>query len=157
FAGTAPDLAHSDGIDVIGIDFGSAHFSDSYDDVTGVLTLSDGIDTASLKFVGFTGGIEGFHFAEDASGSGTLITAPPAETATTVSPVSPTDDGVTTQSSSFDAQQSNSQVEQNASVAIGGPSGDHFIFAPGIGADTIVGFNPQQDTIELDHFTSAQT
>ena len=26
-----------------------------------------------------------------------------------------------------------------------------------VGADTIVNFNPQQDTIELDHFANAQT
>ena len=31
------------------------------------------------------------------------------------------------------------------------------MFAPGIGADTITNFNPQQDTIELDHFANAQT
>ena len=31
------------------------------------------------------------------------------------------------------------------------------MFAPGIGADTITNFNPQQDTIELDHFANVQT
>jgi len=31
------------------------------------------------------------------------------------------------------------------------------VFAPGIGADTITNFNPQQDTIELDHFANTQT
>jgi hypothetical protein len=31
------------------------------------------------------------------------------------------------------------------------------VITPGIGADTIVNFNPQQDSIELDHFTNAQT
>jgi hypothetical protein len=31
------------------------------------------------------------------------------------------------------------------------------VFQPGIGADSIVNFNAQQDTIELDHFTDAQT
>jgi hypothetical protein len=30
------------------------------------------------------------------------------------------------------------------------------VFAPGIGADTIVNFNAQQDTIELDHFANIQ-
>ena len=33
---------------------------------------------------------------------------------------------------------------------------DNFIFAPGIGADTIVNFNPQADKIELEHFANLQ-
>jgi hypothetical protein len=45
FAGTAPDLTHSDGIDVIGLNFNSGQFSDSYDSSTGSLTLSDGTNT----------------------------------------------------------------------------------------------------------------
>ena len=42
------------------------------------------------------------------------------------------------------------------SVSIGGPGNDNFVFQPGIGADTIVNFNPQHDTIELDHFANIQ-
>jgi hypothetical protein len=149
FAGTAPDLAHSDGIDVVGIDFNSAQFSDAYDSSTGVLTLSDGTDTASLQFSGFKGDIQDFHFAEDANGTGTLITDPPGlESSASVSLVS---------SDTTDSQQSASQIEQNASVAIGGTDGDHFVFTPGIGAETVTNFNVQQDTIELDQFASAQT
>ena len=49
------------------------------------------------------------------------------------------------------------QLEQNASVSIGGADGDHFVFAPGIGAENVTNFNTQQDTIELDHFSNAQT
>jgi hypothetical protein len=40
---------------------------------------------------------------------------------------------------------------------VGGPGNDHFVFAPGIGAETIANFNPHQDTIELDHFANAQS
>jgi hypothetical protein len=47
-------------------------------------------------------------------------------------------------------------VNQTVSVSIGGPGNDNFVFAPGIGADTIVNFNPQADTIELDHFANIQ-
>ena len=47
--------------------------------------------------------------------------------------------------------------DQTVSVSVGGPGNDNFVFAPGIGADTITNFNPQQDTIELDHFANAQT
>ncbi len=43
------------------------------------------------------------------------------------------------------------------SVTVGGPGNDNFVFAPGVGADTVLNFNPQQDTIELDHFAAAQT
>ena len=34
---------------------------------------------------------------------------------------------------------------------------DTFVFKPGIGADTIFNFNPQTDTIELDHFANIQS
>ena len=143
FAGTAPDLAHSDGIDVVGINFNSAQFSDSYDASTDMLTLSDGTDTDTLQFVNFKGDINNFHFAEDANGTGTLVTDPPGlEKSATVA---------------TDGQQSGAQLGQNASVSIGGPDGDHFVFAPGIGAESVTNFNTQQDTIELDHFTNAQT
>jgi hypothetical protein len=42
------------------------------------------------------------------------------------------------------------------SVTVGGPGNDNFVFAPGVGADTITNFNPQADTIELDHFANVQ-
>jgi Ca2+-binding RTX toxin-like protein len=42
-------------------------------------------------------------------------------------------------------------------VSIGGPGNDNFIFHPGVGADTIVNFNAQADTIELDHFANVQS
>ena len=44
---------------------------------------------------------------------------------------------------------------QTISTTIGGLCDDNFVFQPGIGADTIVNFNPQQDSIELDHFANA--
>jgi VCBS repeat-containing protein len=56
-----------------------------------------------------------------------------------------------------DAQNSAANVNQTVSVSIGGPGNDNFVFQPSIGADTIVNFNPQNDTIELDHFANAQT
>ena len=56
-----------------------------------------------------------------------------------------------------DAQNPSADVSQKVSVSIGGPGSDNFVFTPGMGADSIVNFDPQQDTIELDHFASAQT
>jgi hypothetical protein len=56
-----------------------------------------------------------------------------------------------------DPQNANLNVNEIVSVSIGGPGNDNFVFQPGIGADTIVNFNPQADTIELDHFANVQT
>jgi hypothetical protein len=56
-----------------------------------------------------------------------------------------------------DAQNPAESLNQTISVSIGGPGEDNFVFTPGIGADTIVNFNPQQDTIEFDHFANVQT
>jgi hypothetical protein len=72
FTGTAPDAAHSDVIELVGIDFAS--MTHSYDALSGILIITDGTDSASLTFNGFTGT---FKFAADADGD-TLIFDPPA-------------------------------------------------------------------------------
>jgi subtilisin family serine protease len=56
-----------------------------------------------------------------------------------------------------DSQNPAANSEQTVSVSIGGPGNDNFVFHPGVGADTILNFNPQHDTIELDSFMSAET
>ena len=56
-----------------------------------------------------------------------------------------------------DAQNPAADQSQTVSVTIGGTGNDNFVFKPGIGADTILNFNPQQDTLEFDHFANAQT
>jgi FecR protein len=56
-----------------------------------------------------------------------------------------------------DAQNPAANASQTVSVSIGGAGNDNFVFAPGVGSDTVLNFNPQQDTIELDHFANAQT
>ncbi len=56
-----------------------------------------------------------------------------------------------------DAQNPTMNVSQTVSVSIGGPGNDNFVFHPGVGLDTIVNFNPQHDTIELDHFANIQS
>ena len=50
-----------------------------------------------------------------------------------------------------------STLSETASVSIGGPGTDNFVFHPGIGADTIANFNPANDTIELDNFANIQS
>ncbi|MDN3276002.1 Ig-like domain-containing protein [Frankia sp. RB7] len=76
FTGTAPDVMHSDVIDLQGIDHDSAGFNESYVASSGELTLSDGMHNASLTFQNFKGV---FSFASDGHG-GTLIMDPPATT-----------------------------------------------------------------------------
>ena len=124
FVGTAPDTAHSDAIDLEGINYNSSSFSETYDAAKGLLTVTDGSHSASLTFDNFDGTLS---FASDGNG-GTLITDPPATRASNPSP----------------------------SVSVGGPGNDNFVFHPGIGADTVANFNPQDDTIELDHFANVQ-
>ena len=124
FVGTAPDTAHSDAIDLEGINYNSSSFSETYDAAKGLLTVTDGSHSASLTFDNFDGTLS---FASDGNG-GTLITDPPATRSSNPSP----------------------------SVSVGGPGNDNFVFQPGIGADTVANFNPQVDTIELDHFANVQ-
>ena len=42
------------------------------------------------------------------------------------------------------------------SVSIGGPGNDHFVFTPGVGADSVANFNPHHDTVELNHSAETQ-
>jgi hypothetical protein len=56
-----------------------------------------------------------------------------------------------------DPQNPAANTSQTVSISLGGSGSDNFTFHPGVGADTIVNFNPQADTIELDHFASVQT
>jgi hypothetical protein len=73
FTGTAPDTAHSDTIDLVGLNFNSSQFADSYNSSTGLLTVSDGIRNASFTFDHFNATL---YFASDGKG-GTLIIDPP--------------------------------------------------------------------------------
>jgi hypothetical protein len=74
FTGTAGDQAHSDEIDLVNIDNSSPDFHQSYDKATGVLAVTDGTNSASLKFIDFSGT---FRFSADGNG-GTAIFDPPA-------------------------------------------------------------------------------
>ena len=206
FAGT--DAAHSDVVDLDGVDFNSAQFAETYHAATGVLSVTDGTHSADITFDNFHGALD---FASDGNG-GTDITDAPAtsapaaegtlsfadnDTATNLS-VGVTPEGqsyvgnltagtvtesngtasvdygfslgndqigvaagqTVTQSyevSLNDAQNPAANMTQTVAVTIGGAGNDSFVFTPGVGADTVLNFNPQQDTIELDHFTNVQT
>jgi hypothetical protein len=56
-----------------------------------------------------------------------------------------------------DSQNPAANATQTVAVSIGGAGNDNFVFAPGVGHDTILNFDPQHDTIELDHFANVQT
>jgi hypothetical protein len=55
------------------------------------------------------------------------------------------------------SQGSNTVLNQTVSVSVGGSGNDNFVFAPGIGADTITNLDPKQDTIDLSHFQNVQS
>ena len=98
-----------------------AAFSETYNASTGVLTVTDGTQSASLTFENVDGS---FSFASDGN-SGTLITDPPA-------------------------------TRPHAVRVYRRRRQRHLRVPSGIGAETINNFNPQNDTIELDHFANIQ-
>ncbi|HML08965.1 MAG TPA: hypothetical protein VK430_12670 [Xanthobacteraceae bacterium] len=120
-------LQPGDIIDLPNIKFDSTPGADSYNPTTDVMTVTDA-STGKTVTIDVVGGIGGNTFTfQKDAGTGTEIFDPPA-----------TNPG-------------------NASVSVGGPGNDNFVFHPGIGADTIVNFNAQADSIELDHFANVQT
>jgi hypothetical protein len=134
FTGTAPDAAHSDVIDLVGINYDSGHFSESYNASTGVLTLSDGTDTASLTFDDFKAT---FEFASDGKG-GTDIYDPTAQNSGNSPGQSQAAHGMdfshdqiawTQNGTPASANGSaNNAPSNNGSAAIAG--NDHFVFQP---------------------------
>ena len=74
FTGTEPAPAHSDAIDLVGINYNSSAFSETYNASNGLLTVTDGTHAASFTFDNFNGTLS---FASDGNG-GTLITDPAA-------------------------------------------------------------------------------
>ena len=52
---SAPDVAHSDSIDLVGINYNSSAFSETYNSSCGLLTVTDGTHVASLTFLNFDG------------------------------------------------------------------------------------------------------
>jgi uncharacterized repeat protein (TIGR03803 family) len=48
-------------------------------------------------------------------------------------------------------------LHQTVSVSVGTANADNFVFSAGVGADTIVNFDLQHDTIDLSHFENIQS
>jgi hypothetical protein len=104
--------------------------ADGYNSDT--ITVSDGTSggTVTIDVIGGIGG-NNFNFMSDGHG-GTEVYDPPVASSST--------------------GQSEPSNGSTGSVSIGGSDNDTFVFHPDMGAQTITGFNPQTDTIELDHF-----
>ena len=129
FAGNG-SLSGSDQIDLKDISFNSAH--DSY--ANGVLTVTDGTNTAELDFNG-SYVLANFKFASDGSG-GTIVYDPPVPTSNPTTPIAPS--------------------AANAALT-GHGGGDNFVFNPHFGQATITNFAPGADVTRFDHtvFSSA--
>jgi serralysin len=132
FTGTGI-LASSDQIDLGDIDHGAVGFTDSY--ANGVLTVSDGTNTAHLSFAG-TYSQDNFKFADDGHG-GTIVYDPPAGAAGMAATIVATSSGQT---------------------LTGTGSSDTFVFNTPMGHATITNFQPASDVIDINHalFASVQ-
>jgi hypothetical protein len=161
FTGTAPNLAHSDAIDLAGINYNSGHFAETYNASSGLLTVTDGSHSASLTFDNFSGTLD---FASDGNG-GTLITDPPqtgatqdtstdstgnapvkwglhlgndqidhwSEQQTTGSALTTTSQTATWGNGNL-GNANNAPPPHDGSVSIGGAGDDHFVFHSNLGS-----------------------
>jgi hypothetical protein len=129
FGGTQANAAHSDEVELLNFDAQKLKDSVSYDADTGITTLTvwDSKHPSLTDKLYFVGEYSTEDFAVKQVGDNVVIFDPPA----TNSPSSP-------------------------SVSIGGAGNDTFMFHPGEGTQTVDNFNPQHDSIELDHFANIQ-
>jgi hypothetical protein len=154
-------------IQVKGIDYtaedatGSDTSSDSYSTSTGILTVSDGTNTANLHFTRFSGN---FSFNSDGNG-GTIVYDLPGIASTQNATASAIDNGASRGEISVITQAATTTISGTTITATsanqtltGAGSNDTFIFAPGFGNTTITNFQPTNDVIQIDHsvFTNVQ-
>ena len=161
FTGTAPDLAHSDGIDLADIAFGS-NITVAYDDnagadTGGTLTIFDGGNAVGqLAFATGEFTTVSFNLVSDGSG-GTLITDPPTSTTPAGSATTLTSDSAATVTGGSNGNTiiagGNAQIGggQANQILTGNGNNDTFVFSPGFGHDTITNFQPINDELQIDH------
>jgi hypothetical protein len=151
FTGTAPDAAHSDTIDLVGINYDSSSFAESYNSTTGLLTVSDGTNTANVTFDDFNATLD---FASDGNG-GTLITDPPAANETTKAH---TDWGMKFDDDHLELNQSqNSPADHTDGQRSAWLSGDNFMFHATLGEQQGIGHNQSQIADEFQNHPATQT
>jgi hypothetical protein len=120
FTGTAPDAAHSDTIDLVGINYNSGQFAETYNSASGLLTVTDGTNTANITFDNFDAKLD---FASDGNG-GTLITDPPASGSSGAAASTPTDDwGMKFVDDKVDHDTKFSMYQPNEAGGADGPKG----------------------------------
>ena len=158
FAGTAPDTAHSDAIDLKDISFGSnitfAYDDNAGTDTGGTLTIFDSGNTVdNITFANGEYTTASFTFSSDGSG-GTLITDPPtgASTQTTTEPAT-IDNGASQGGNSVVTPVATSPNDTTVAATSANQSltDDSFVFSPGFGHDKITNFQPTTDVLQIDH------
>jgi probable HAF family extracellular repeat protein len=161
FTGTAPDAQHSDTIDLVDINYDSSSFAETYNSSTGLLTVSDGTNTASITFDDFNATLD---FASDGDG-GTLITDPPApsspDATTTVSAdwgMKFDDDKIELASSQpYDQSGGGANADGQKALLVSFNGGnDNFVFHHDLGAENAASFAPHEDSGELAHHPDVQ-
>jgi hypothetical protein len=145
-------LSGSDQIDLSDINYNSGSFTDSYSN--GILTVSDGTNTANLHFTG-TYSLDNFKFASDGNG-GTIVYDPPTASAQTTTEPATVDNDVSQDGISVinpAAAPSGTTITASSAdqTQTGAGSNDTFAFAPGFGHDTITNFQPTTDVLQIDH------
>ena len=134
------NLSGSDQIDLRDINYNSVQ--DSY--ANGVLTVTDGIDTANIDFNGsYT--LANFKFASDGNG-GTIVYDPPVSDSAAPS--------ATPQPTSGPSG-NNIVASTPKATLVGDDAKDTFIFPPNFGQAAIDNYVAGKDTIQFDHATFA--
>jgi hypothetical protein len=166
FTGTAPDAAHSDVIDLVGINYNSSQFAETYNSTTGVLTVTDGTHSASITFDDFNGT---FDLASDGNGGTDIFDPPatgsndqpdngtsPANTADTTQRDAPHDWGAQFADETNAQTQGQSDAGHGGEKLVGMTGDDNFVFHENLGAQ-----NPSQNqnliAEELHDHPSVQT
>ena len=154
FTGTAPDAAHSDTIDLVGINYGSSQFAELYNSVTGLLTVTDGTNSASITFDDFNATLD---FASDGNG-GTLITDPPSTGSSGTTANAPVDCGMKFDTDKIDLNSDQTTNQSGAAASSDSPKdplvslhNDTFVFHPNLGAETGANVVPHVDHEHANH------
>ena len=156
-------MAHADPSEVL--DLGGFN-SQAGDTFTTSTSLNAGITTLtvtdvsqktseSVQLVGdFTGAT--WNVAADGSGGADISDPPPTTGAFLTTKVDGSTSELLFASNQINVASGQTATQSYENVVVPNPGNDNFMFPPGIGADTILDFKPQADTIELDHFANLQ-
>lgn len=156
FTGTAPDAAHSDTVDLVGMDFNSAHFAETYNSVTGLLSITDGTHSADITFDDFNATLD---FTSDGNG-GTLITDPPGPVSSGPAAHAASDLGMTFDHDRIELGgdapkvQSEGQSDAKLALVVQNNGNDTFDFHHELGAEP--GPMPQTESHETDYHPDMQ-